>query len=223
MSGKVVGWAMEQTTGSPSAKLILVKLADNANEDGYCWPSVALIMRHTELSERAVRGHLKGLADAGLITIEGRVTARGQATNGYQLNIPRQVTIRPPAPDAPAPCSSRRAGRQGMHRPPAPGAPLKEEPSKEPSLNLTLAGARSLTARAERLCQRLGKAKFDDWFGDAVFEDGEPPVIAVPSTFKQRWIKEKLWKDVHLVFGDAVIIECNTGMRGRQKSSGLRL
>ena len=39
MSGKVVGWAMEQITGSPTAKLVLIKLADNANEHGICWPS----------------------------------------------------------------------------------------------------------------------------------------------------------------------------------------
>ena len=49
MSGKVVGWAMELRTGSPITKLVLVKLADNANEEGTCWPSISKIMAHSEL------------------------------------------------------------------------------------------------------------------------------------------------------------------------------
>lgn len=40
---------------SPSQKAVLVSLADQANDDGVCWPSVESIGRRTCLSERAVR------------------------------------------------------------------------------------------------------------------------------------------------------------------------
>src|SRR3954467_775892 len=89
MSGKVVGWAMEQTCGSSTTKLVLVKLADNANEEGFCFPSIDLIVRHTELSERAVRAHLKRLEELGLIRVERRMEDNVHFRNRYFLNIPR--------------------------------------------------------------------------------------------------------------------------------------
>lgn len=85
MSGKVVGWAFEQKTGSQAAKLVLVKLADNANESGYCFPSIDLIVEHTELSERAVRKHLNELQTKGLIKIIRRFTDGVQLPNHYHL------------------------------------------------------------------------------------------------------------------------------------------
>ncbi len=67
MSGEVVGWAMKQLTGSPAAKLVLAKLADNANEQGLCWPSIDLIVEHTELAQSTVYKHLAKLEELGLI------------------------------------------------------------------------------------------------------------------------------------------------------------
>ena len=89
MSGKVVGWAAEQRTGSPVTKLVLFKLADNANDDGIAWPSVALMVQHTELSEASVRGHLKKLEELGLIRRQPRRGDDGEQTsNLYHLNVP---------------------------------------------------------------------------------------------------------------------------------------
>ena len=55
MSGKCVGWAMEQKIGSPVGKLVLVKLADNANDDGVAWPEVKRMVTDTELSDATGR------------------------------------------------------------------------------------------------------------------------------------------------------------------------
>jgi len=207
MSGKVVGWAMEQITGSPAAKLVLVKLADNANEEGLCWPSVGLIVRHTELSERTVREHLRGLAENGLVEVQARVTAKGQASNVYQLNVPRQVNVRPLAATAPSPRSSRTPSLRQSHRRPAAAAGPIEEPSIEPSLNPVPIVPHALTARAERLCQAIGKTKFDAWFGDVEFIEGSPVLVVAPSLCKRNWIAEKYFAELTRAFGDDVVVD----------------
>lgn len=89
MSGKVTGWAFEQETGSPISKLVLVKLADNANDLGLSWPSVTRLVRQTELSERSVRDHLQKLQDLGLLRIiERRERSGRQRSNCYYLLVP---------------------------------------------------------------------------------------------------------------------------------------
>lgn len=59
---------------SPSAKLVLVRLADRANpkNGNACWPSVGTIARDTGLSERTVQTQINFLEKAGHITIERR-------------------------------------------------------------------------------------------------------------------------------------------------------
>jgi len=48
-------------------KAVLISLADNANDQGYCWPSIATICERTCLSERTVRNALRDLERIGLL------------------------------------------------------------------------------------------------------------------------------------------------------------
>jgi DNA-binding transcriptional ArsR family regulator len=155
MSGRVVGWAAEQVTGSPISKLVLLKLADNANEDGVCWPSIGLIVEHTELGKRTVQEHLVRLESLGLIIIERRDASGATLSNVYRLAVPpplrrsARVSVQeaayaggaPAAPirgDAPGAPPVRETAN-GMHEP-HPGVRLTashiEEPPIEPSRNL---------------------------------------------------------------------------------------
>ncbi|OTJ83071.1 hypothetical protein CAZ01_06460 [Pseudomonas aeruginosa] len=52
---------------SAPQKAVLISLADNSNDDGVCWPSVAKIAERTCLSERAVRNALRWLEDAKIL------------------------------------------------------------------------------------------------------------------------------------------------------------
>ena len=81
MNGEVVGWAMRQRTGSPAAKLVLVKLADNANESGFCWPSIGLIVDHTELGQSTVYKHLDHLEAIGLAEPRQHLIGHDQSGN----------------------------------------------------------------------------------------------------------------------------------------------
>ena len=59
-----------------TAKLVLLALADWANDDGLCWPSVAALVARTGVSDRTVQRTLRGLAEDGYVVAEG-VGGRG--------------------------------------------------------------------------------------------------------------------------------------------------
>ena len=70
---------------SPAQKAVLISLADQANDQGVCWPSVRTISVRTCLSERSVRRAIKELVDAGLIAVRER---RG-TSSVYQITPDR--------------------------------------------------------------------------------------------------------------------------------------
>lgn len=64
-------WPLQGMT--PAQKAVLISLADNANDDGVCWPSVPNIASRTCLSERAVQNAIKWLIEAGILGAQERV------------------------------------------------------------------------------------------------------------------------------------------------------
>lgn len=110
---------------SPTQKAVLISLADNASDEGVCWPSINTIGVRTCLSERAVRSSLRWLEESGVLVSNqryGRSTWYTITPAGYAPG-----TKCPPAPDAPSP-------RQELPGTPAPRAPRTvKEPSIEPS------------------------------------------------------------------------------------------
>ena len=62
-------------------------LADRANKDGICWPSIPTISRDLKLSESTTRRALKDLRRAGLIRTEQRYRENGgNSSLRYSLN-----------------------------------------------------------------------------------------------------------------------------------------
>lgn len=100
---------------SPSQKAVLIALADQANDDGVCWPSVGTISERTCLSERAVQDALKWLQRAGVVFRE------------YRQNTSTCYTITPSRFDpAKAPAASKRTTSRGANAaPPANAAPVQ--------------------------------------------------------------------------------------------------
>ena len=75
-----MAWAWERKCGSPSGKLILMSLADFANQDGECFPSVALLAKLTEQSASTVRRRLQELESEGLIERREQYRDNGSRT-----------------------------------------------------------------------------------------------------------------------------------------------
>ena len=88
MSNRASAWAWDvDFKGDPRVKFVLVALADQADDYGYCWPSQKTIARKVCQGERTVRRHIATLRDLGLLTVIRRSSTRGRRSNGYQLHV----------------------------------------------------------------------------------------------------------------------------------------
>lgn len=93
MSNEAIHWAWKQSTGSPVTKLILHVLADLADEEHSCFPSIEHIVTKVEASEKTVRRKLDDLEAANLIRKERRYVQFGQRlTDRYFLDVEGQVS-----------------------------------------------------------------------------------------------------------------------------------
>lgn len=72
-----------------AAKAVLVSLADQANDDGVCWPSQQSLCERTCLGERAVRSALRWLEQAGLLSTDVRHDKRGRRSSNCYTVTPQ--------------------------------------------------------------------------------------------------------------------------------------
>ncbi|WP_235991942.1 helix-turn-helix domain-containing protein [Pseudomonas paracarnis] len=78
---------MKTKVGNPLRKLVLIKLADNANDVGECWPSYQHIADQCEIDRSTVRRHIKHLEEQRLLKIENRDGPKGNSSNLYLLTL----------------------------------------------------------------------------------------------------------------------------------------
>ncbi|MGL1921968.1 MAG: helix-turn-helix domain-containing protein [Hyphomicrobiales bacterium] len=133
MSVQFLAWAFKVEGLSPAQKVLLLALADNADDDGKCWPSKATLMIKTGLkSKKTISANMTFLTDNGLVSIESRQRKNGSnASNIYILNYGVKITLGAEKP------------HDGGFNTPTP-SPLKtppyeppSEPSLEPSIKKT--------------------------------------------------------------------------------------
>nr|WP_121377976.1 helix-turn-helix domain-containing protein [Pseudomonas aeruginosa] len=123
---------------SPAQKAVLISLADQANDQGVCWPAVDSIATRCCLSKRAVQQAIKWLRSVGIVSVEerqGRSTMYSVTPAAYEP--PQEMHPRSkctPAENAPTPADAAPQPPQEMHPTPAASAPRTViEPSGEPS------------------------------------------------------------------------------------------
>lgn len=87
MSIEAMAYVKSLHIPSSPQKLIMLLIADRINnETGEAYPGQALLARESSLGERSVRGHLRALEEAGLLTRRKRFTAEGKAdTDLYSI------------------------------------------------------------------------------------------------------------------------------------------
>lgn len=146
-------WGLELP---PTPKLILMALADEADDDGNCWPSIKRIARKACVSDRTVRRTLKEYGDSGLLKVVPRTRSDGgQSSNNYTLSlgqvIQQQQRIRPPDNLSP-PANTVREGltattaaplSEQCHRPPDT-AMSGHDPLHDPSIRTTTTASEPL-------------------------------------------------------------------------------
>lgn len=101
------------------AKAVLISLADNANDEGYCWPSLATICTRTCYGRSAVSEAISWLADNGYLTILRSIggvnryvvrpdpSASRMGVEGKDLQDPVRQPDYPRPPRGPDPSASR--------------------------------------------------------------------------------------------------------------------
>ena len=121
-----------------SDKLLLLALADNANDQGLCWPSVQTLSQKCGLDDRTIQRAIKRLTDADHLTVNHR-TGR----SSYYTVHPRQdvtpVTSTPPSRCHPTPVTVPPHPRHGATQ-------NLQGTIKEPSKKVEPRAARAPTA-----------------------------------------------------------------------------
>jgi len=89
MSHYMTALAMKQQGLKPATKIVLYWLADHHNgETGKCFPSINRLAELSEMSRRAVEGHLETLETLGLIKrINQFRETGGKSANSYILEL----------------------------------------------------------------------------------------------------------------------------------------
>lgn len=172
VSVQALSWAFAIRGVSSSEKLVLLALANYANDKLLCWPSQERLAEDTELSDRTVWAALKGLEAKELLSRQPRKRADGtRSTDVFTLLI---EAAEPVANSAKPTRNSCEDHSQILRNPVATVATLT---TFEPSSNHQLEEPREAQAPAPKVDPR-GSRLPDDWFpsvSDIEWADGFTP------------------------------------------------
>ena len=87
MSMRLMTQAMSIKVGNPLRKLVLIKLAYNASDDGICFPSYQYIADVCEISRRSAVNHIESSIDMGFVIKKSGKNKDGSSSNLYFLNL----------------------------------------------------------------------------------------------------------------------------------------
>jgi predicted transcriptional regulator len=93
MSRPATIWAWEQSL-KPLDKMVLLNLADRANENFECWPSMQTIADDCGLCRKSVFNSIVKLEQNKMIFVERRTTSHGKSSNIYTISMTRKQTKR---------------------------------------------------------------------------------------------------------------------------------
>ena len=84
MSIKVMSAVWEREDLDASERLVMLSLADHADDDGVCYPSIARLCKRTSMSDRGVQKILSRLQERGFLRVE--IGAGRSGSNRYHVN-----------------------------------------------------------------------------------------------------------------------------------------
>jgi Helix-turn-helix domain len=88
MSAKATAWAWSIEGLGMADKIVLLRLADHANDQGICWPGKDTLAKVCCASKRTVDAAIANLEAAKLISVQRRRTEQGKnKSNMYELHL----------------------------------------------------------------------------------------------------------------------------------------
>ena len=148
---------------SPTAKAVLMCMADYAGGDGRCWPSIAAIGHWTCLGKTAINGAIKSLEADGLIEVDrsnGRHNRYRVAEAVLDQSATRTGTASEPVREA-GRSATRTGTANGLHHTARRTAPVRQAATthQEPSVTLnSLSGARASACTPGEAAAALNRA-----------------------------------------------------------------
>lgn len=109
MSTRALAWAFDQKPKTPHQKLVLLALADNAYDNGECYPGVQRLQARTSLSESSIRRAIRDLSKQGLVNIVFRYDDSGRQTSNH-YTLPLAESPPPPSQNSDPGLSNRQGG-----------------------------------------------------------------------------------------------------------------
>lgn len=139
----VVMSACWQLQMSPTQKAVLISLADNANDQGHCWPSIDTICERTCLGRTAVIDAIKELETAGHVSADrsnGRRTSYVIHPNQSASRTGERAQTSPAG--VPVSDANQSATRTGP-----PNKPVRQTDQTSPPDGLNQSARRTLTVK----------------------------------------------------------------------------
>lgn len=115
MSMKLTAMAMDLRVGNALRKLVLLKLCDNANDRGECFPSLQHIADQCEISRRSAINHINALVEMGFLVRKNRARDGEKISNWYVVDLTGKESIS---------TSKKLAGGSAGNAPPSAGDAL---------------------------------------------------------------------------------------------------
>ncbi|MGY3728033.1 MULTISPECIES: DnaT-like ssDNA-binding domain-containing protein [Cobetia] len=173
MSLQAMAWAREAMPTLPVAikagpRLLLMLMADYANEQGVCWPSIRRLSAEMACSMRTVQRSIEALVEQELMEVVPRQTKTGrQTSNFYRLAM--GVTQQQQAADEPSPeeLEALMAGSDEEEVSARPAAAIAEHPIFANVAQQTDSGEPQAIATARQISMTL------DWRPDATHWQAE--------------------------------------------------
>ncbi|RQZ57440.1 helix-turn-helix domain-containing protein [Burkholderia cepacia] len=218
MSTSLMGacWPLQM---SPTQKAVLISLADQANDDGVCWPRIETIAVRTCLSERAVQVAIKWLEEHGVLRLERRYkrstvfTISPRDFREGESDSPERHSPEPRSPEGDSPerhspegdsLSGAAGASSGVQITAFSGAGraprITKEPSKEPTGNHQRAKTRGEASLSKferwwqtwpRSARKVGKADCEKrWQRHGLDEHAE---VLIAHTAAMKLTKQ--WRD----------------------------
>ena len=186
MSVRIMSDVFESDSLGPTERLIMLALADHADDEGKCYPSIARLCRRTGLKERAVQNNIRSLAEQGYLTI-----IIGGGRNNCNLYIVRaKPRIKCPPHNMP-PASDDAETPHLVTENPASDAPKPSRTTKE-------APEEPLVVPQPKKPKRRASSISEDW---------EPSERNVEDAFKKQFTPQEIrdeaqrFRDYHLAKG----------------------
>jgi DNA-binding transcriptional ArsR family regulator len=142
MSVKVMASVWEFGPEDKSDLLLLLALADYANDDGECYPSVGKLATKARMDERTARRHLRNLEEAGYIE-----TRFNRGRGNVNLYVVKKGTFCPPDILPPGQNTPEKGANLTVKG--GAGAPLTLKNRKEPSGAHARKGSNSFSQRRD--------------------------------------------------------------------------